>query len=1109
MKQLTTFFFLLTIISLCCITDLHAGDWITPDFRGMDEPQFKPVPLYWHTISSSPILYRKEITTPDECNRVTALAKSSGYLYIWVDGKRCFAYSVSEKTKPDPSYIHSIDLTNALSQSGKHILVISAPKDGFVLDGAFYDGQTKRKPLTTDVSWKVIKLPPTTIIEDDAALQPNYRGNYYPVEPGKPFFADTHYLDLAHRESRIQKLNKKVDDTQWRYQLMKEKGIYIKDGNPYWWGTPTRLSIEFPNQLQNKINSLQAMLEHEDSQSPLTNDEITQLSNDIDDVTREISYLSNQAWKQDESRMLALAHHAIYGKPLNTRNKTEQELNNIRSRLEKEIDHPLNRLNESRFDRLGWLPLPELSDGDINRWGIRINPLEGPTSITAPRRWIFMKDSQNTGEEEKRWSIGYNIEDQWPRIDVGKPWQESETHQNYTGAAWYRVRMNIPGEWAGNDVELSLSYAGIIRGIWINDHKLNWPDPTETTSRHSLRVPAQIINYGGENCIAVCIKSQNQLGGIVSPVELECFALADIKNDSTPPVDILSTPISPCAVLTPQTNTLLIHHSPDAQLLLPGKNELQPIDYEKKRDGALKENWAIIWLEPQTDIAVERPVMLVFSSNPLSIKTKGNQTRIVFNEKQTKLIALRPWTKSIPAINSVKLKTRIDFWRRAALYVPINYASITQLIDEGESINGININHIPQGPKIKQTIQYDYFELNDEWATNPIKIAPLPTLCSYGVDTGFETLSLNNECKIIHDGQVLAPYRAVLGNDHVSYQYRIEPFPRRAGFTSWMFGGADVGVRGNYREMELIAAAGANSYRPQHNFSDDPSPHYQGHTRLEVLFDACMRYGINYTNNIDQTLGESRQYVREHYNAFIDKVIRHYEYIAGQLHENPFWAVGYDLINEPFDHHHTLYNPAIKRLTKAIREIDPVHLLYIEPCESWGAIQQLLVVEPTCDPLTVYSYHDYNFRLNEKTDRWPTLDRDMTDICRMWLPAFQYMVMHSVPLHCGEFGDFRNQTFQIDAEVHLLNDFMRFFDQFAMHFHYYSGRSFYAIEQDGSLTPSNITRTYRRYFKQSYFNRYYQDQLWPGHPVVTQYQSYSRPAGLPTPPTLYPSGGVK
>ena len=48
------------------------------------------------------------------------------------------------------------------------------------------------------------------------------------------------------------------------------------------------------------------------------------------------------------------------------------------------------------------------------------------------------------------------------------------------------------------------------------------------------------------------------------------------------------------------------------------------------------------------------------------------------------------------------------------------------------------------------------------------------------------------------DGGLAGPYRAVAGAASIGYKYRVEPWPRLVGFTSWMFGQCDTGAPGSH-----------------------------------------------------------------------------------------------------------------------------------------------------------------------------------------------------------------------------------------------------------------------------------------------------------------------
>jgi hypothetical protein len=156
--------------------------------------------------------------------------------------------------------------------------------------------------------------------------------------------------------------------------------------------------------------------------------------------------------------------------------------------------------------------------------------------------------------------------------------------------------------------------------------------------------------------------------------------------------------------------------------------------------------------------------------------------------------------------------------------------------------------------------------------------------------------------------------------------------------------------------------------------------------------------------------------------------------------------------------------------------VDTTHLIYLETIPPWGPGAKpfpkgaFASLEPTGDALTVYSFHDYDFRL---PPRWPNERHDVRDILERWIPAFRFAIDHRVPIHLGEFGGFE----QTEQSVYdnlctrtLLLDYLAIFDQFGWHWHYYANRGVTRVRKDGSLEESHVQKTYRRYFARGTFN---------------------------------------
>lgn len=1098
---------------------LAVGRWISAPSPGPASGLFSAVPLFWFEVTATPFVYRTVVRVPSRCNRATALLRTSGYVYVCVDGCQVYAWAPRARTDrepaipADPNRVHELDLSSALTP-GPHVLTVSAPREGFVLAGALYDGARRLAPLASDGRWTVTRFRPTSIVEDQPVMRLAYTGSAIPGEAGPaqavavgaPWQASEDALAAAYVRGVLERVRKAAADAEWRLQLLAKKGMYVVDDAAYGWAGPERADPQAVAEAVRLLARVPAIRSAAEALSGMQVKTAAQLASAMGRVARLLAGAAalrsgsqracGDAMAADERLAVALAERALGVKPHGP------TLAERRRALEAALHHPLNHLNESRYDRLGWLPHPGLADSQISAWGVRINPVTDPTRIEAPRQWLFSTDPADTGVRELRWSIGYNIESQMARIDVPSNWAASRDPAvaSYKGPAWYRARIRIPDEWAGNDVVLTFGISGRQR-LWVNDHEVTELGTGEGT--RTYRLPSGIVAFGAENLVALRVDARGDQRGITGPVTVACPSLEGPQGRQTPAVHVLATPLSPCVVLTPQTDTIEIHHGGTASLVLPGRSGIQRTSrYSASAAGRLKANWAMVWLMPASAAGAERPILLVFQRNPVSISCFSGVTRIRLSSARQRVIAVRPWAKAAPPSgNDTAIENAARLWSRAALAVPTDYMSITRVLRKGQPITHISVTNVPAGPLLGQTVIYHYLQTRDEWSTKPLKLAPLPALCSYAIDTHFRhlKLSLPGKLETIQDGGLAAPYRAVKGADRVSYSYDVEPWPRYVGFTSWMFSWADAGVPGNKREMELMASTGANCYRPQHNWSNErPGTYRNGkwegyfpesdtRTRVQITADYCNAVGMNYMNNIEQTL-DHHELCRNDYDTWLRTVLYpYYDRLVPQLARRPFWAVSYDLVNEPFDHKAAKYNAAMKELTRRIRQIDETHLCYIEPCEAWGAIQQLHLIEPTGDPLTMYSFHDYNFRLFKATDRWPTLENDISSICQMWWPAFEFAVKHGCGMHCGEFGGFAAETDDALAQKTLLNDFFRIFDQFGMHSNYYSGREVFERLADGSCRPSNVVRAYRKYLARPDMNLYY--ERWPGEPG-----GYRRPA---------------
>ena len=1101
------------------------GPWLAPDFGGR-EPQYENRALFWHqNMPNEVYVYRAEVQVPADTMYVGAQAKANGHLYIIVDGREVFCEPPEwREGRPFPGGMWTVDLTDAL-RPGRHTVVVGAPRSGFALAGLMIPPTGEPRPLVADASWRAWRLPPTTIIERDPCAGPGFNaGQWAPVtaDEANGIEANLDEIVKACWQGETARLSELVDEADWRLNLLARKGIGVADwetcgpGRPEWadplavtmaglasmaiwdlrknvaamrtWELDTERYVSGPagyryrerrqtiELLNRAAEGLGRIVKLSDELQNAKNwaaafealDVKVNLRPDIQRLERGLTRLKTlqPSLEQVEEVFSGLA-------------EVEGVATQLRDKAEKAWGHPLNRLNESRFSKLGWMPNPDLVDGELGDWGIRVAPAEAPNAISLDGNWRFSTDQDNQGLQAGWQTVGFNIENQWRQVRVPGTWEsQNVTDENpnaaaqnpypqasvnagepYNGFAWYRTRFQVPDAWRGQDLDLLIERADDWDWCYLNDQPIGrtgaeTPDAANA-ARHYV-VPKGLVKFGDENVLAIRIYDAGGAGGL-GHVEVRCPGFQAVVGDA-PSSRVYRSYLTPAILLQAEGLEMAMWGwdergapGPAAiQLNLGGKPTARPLNaagtvYDRARDGKLSANWLLLTFASADDL----PVLLVLEKNPSAMDVatgaKGvSRLTLGFEAEGARAVAVRAFRNG-----AAPSPQACGFLSRALLEYPFAYTELTR--------------RDPQdADRIVTTTIYNYVSLKDEWGTQPIRLAPLPMMASYAAKCNLPGLRIEGgvpaRIAALND---FGDWRAAEGTDRVTYSYPRDRVLRLGGFTSWMFVPGDSGVPGNDRECELIAETGANSFRPQHNFTGE---------KVQILADYCRKYGLNYMGNVDNTFAPDTQ-----------KAVDHWTGIARLLKDRPPYAVAYDLINEAANMKAGPYNALIGALTRAVREVGDAHLLYVEPCESWGAVEKMPLLQVTGDPRTVYSFHDYNFRLHGQ-DRWPTLERDIGAIYRQWLPALQFMIEHNVPIHIGEFGGYdEGAQFRPDAMT-MLADKFRIFDQYNMHFHYYANRMNVKIRQDGSLQEATVAEAHRRYFGRGQFNQYFGEQerrIWP------------------------------
>ena len=94
------------------------------------------------------------------------------------------------------------------------------------------------------------------------------------------------------------------------------------------------------------------------------------------------------------------------------------------------------------------------------------------------------------------------------------------------------------------------------------------------------------------------------------------------------------------------------------------------------------------------------------------------------------------------------------------------------------------------------------------------------------------------------------------------------------------------------------------------------------------------------------------------YKDHQDRTVWLWERIAERYRGNP-WVAGYNPLNEPCDPEHYRLPAFYARIERAIRAVDPNHILWLDGntfAMEWKGFDEPL---PNC----VYSLHDYTVRL--------------------------------------------------------------------------------------------------------------------------------------------------
>lgn len=677
--------------------------------------------------------------------------------------------------------------------------------------------------------------------------------------------------------------------------------------------------------------------------------------------------------------------------------------------------------NQSDYNPLGWVASCEPLDNDPAYWEFDIAPAQA-RSIALAGLWRFRVDANNRGVESGYHSDRIDADD-WQTIYAPSKWgweRHGVTQHNtgfgankpYNGFAWYRKTIDIPAEWAGEDLLLGLGPRWgnrdwlAVNGQWVN------PPDSDGSGEDTITIPAAMIRPGQANTFALRVRNQDNIGGIINPglrlsvaddeptVRRHIVGCGSARQmivaDGDGAIEQIaySSALTPGVIVATSGTNIRIGswqargYDAPAQI----RTNLAPASAESFATGPVAGAPAELeWLHLRpADGGDTRPLVIALLSTPSEVEIVddgfgGLALELTFDEPGPRIGLVRPDAApdgQAPA----------EYWTQLLRRPPIRYYE--QLRYDGD--------------RTDVTLRYEYADFSRGLPSRPV--APLPMLFSYAIEHDWpdaqapaEAIDLGGRARGgFYPGSDCGTYRVVEGADAVSYSFdRMEPHVHFKGY-----GTLGEENRLGERMYSNMAAWGANCYRPQLRGSDVPNfDDPDSIARFDQRIRMSRQYGMTCVINYFTGQGLNPQQRRE----FIEL----WRNIAEHCKDLPADAVIYNLINEPAHFGWDDYNAFVAEVTHAIREIDQTHWISVEFGGGWAQPEDADMTEPTGDERTIYQFHFYGPHSFESYIQslwypryeWPEERfRSYEGWEERMLSPIRFRIRHHAELMHGEFG---------------------------------------------------------------------------------------------------------
>ncbi|KAK5658450.1 hypothetical protein OQA88_1839 [Cercophora sp. LCS_1] len=216
-------------------------------------------------------------------------------------------------------------------------------------------------------------------------------------------------------------------------------------------------------------------------------------------------------------------------------------------------------------------------------------------------------------------------------------------------------------------------------------------------------------------------------------------------------------------------------------------------------------------------------------------------------------------------------------------------------------------------------------------------------------------------------------------------------------------------------DAEFLASLGLNCIRIPINhrhFIDNLNPSVirpEAFTLIDRIVSSCAAHGLYTIIDMHTFPGGQNQGWHSDsgihkalfwdFKDFQDRMTNLWVEIAKHYKDNT-WVAGYNPMNEPADPDHVNLQAWYKRVEKAIREVDPHHILFLDGNTYAMDFSGFKEVLPNC----VYAIHDYASMGFPSGEPYLGTPEQNETLQKSYERKVEFMKSHKVPIWNGEFG---------------------------------------------------------------------------------------------------------